>query len=77
MYVIKDSVIQIEFSYQKYTLILDSFNDNVRTSKNWSAKRVMERDCLYARKSEEGIVNCDRKATTAVWEVKRAEWRGF
>jgi len=37
----------------------------------------MERDCLYTRKSEEGTVKCDRKATTAVWEVKRAEWRGF
>lgn len=54
------------------------FNSNIiRRDKNWSAKRVMERDCLYTRKSEEGIVKCDRKATTAVWEVKRAEWRGF
>ncbi|TGZ55389.1 hypothetical protein DBV15_08557 [Temnothorax longispinosus] len=56
---------------QKYKLILNSFNDrikNLRTGKNWSAERVMERDCLYTRKSEEGIVKCDRKATTAVWE---------
>ncbi|KYM78846.1 hypothetical protein ALC53_10717 [Atta colombica] len=43
------------------------------TGKNWSAKRVMERDCLYTRKSEKGIVKCDRKATTAVWEVKRTD----
>ncbi|KYQ54609.1 hypothetical protein ALC60_06525, partial [Trachymyrmex zeteki] len=59
---------EINFLYKKYKLILNSFNGNIRTGKNWSAKRVMERDCLYTRKSEKGIVKCDRKATTAVWE---------
>ncbi|EGI64363.1 hypothetical protein G5I_07244 [Acromyrmex echinatior] len=48
--------------------IVRLFTGDVRTGKNWSAKKVMERDCLYTRKSEKGIVKCDRKATTAVWE---------
>jgi len=75
---VKTLALEIEISFcARNTINPEIFFFGRTLAKNWSAKKVMERDCLYTRKSEEGITKCDRKATTAVWEVKRAEWRGF